>query len=70
MEPQLETVFPASLAAFFFEAFDPAEFDVGAAAGIVGRETSGDILGDLLLNMEMQFGVEPFFDERFMTEPA
>jgi hypothetical protein len=70
MKQELKTIFPACFAALFLEAFDASEFEVGPTACFIGRQAGRDVIGDLLLEMEMQLRVEPFFDKRLVAEAA
>jgi hypothetical protein len=56
-----QVIFQASFAAFLFETFEAAEFDAGATAGLIGAQAGSDIASDLLLDVELELGVEAPF---------
>ena len=53
--------FPLGVADFFFGAVQGAEFQARAAAGFFGLHAGGYVIGDLTVEVELQFFVERFF---------
>ncbi len=55
----------AGVASFFFDVFETAKLRQRATARFGGSHARGDVVGDLLLDVEAQFGVELRFEFRF-----
>ncbi len=52
LQQSFEEVRAAGLASFFFDGLEAAELREGKAAGFVGRHACGDVVGNLLLDVE------------------
>jgi hypothetical protein len=64
-EEIVEVSFPPGVADFFFDAFEAAEFHLGAATGFFGGHASCDIVDDLPFEMEAEFLVEELVHTSF-----
>jgi hypothetical protein len=53
----------ASFAAFFFGAFEAAEFEAGAAEGVFAEDALGDEVVDVGVEVEAEFGVDLRFED-------
>lgn len=69
-EETVKVCFPASVADFFFDAFEAAEFLLGSTAGFLPRQAGGEVVGDLLFDVEAELRVEITFIAGFAKEAA
>ena len=58
--------FPPGVADFLLDAIQAAEILLRAAAGFLRRQAGGDVVGDLLIQVEAEFFVELAFAARFV----
>src|SRR5437016_3390580 len=63
-------IFPAGIAALFLETLEAAQFERGAAAGFGEGQTGSDVLRDLLLEVELELGVEAPFGQGLLPKTA